>query len=120
MTDYNKGMIPNFEEHKRRIEEIKNDSFDGNVVPLGRSERKLIEEASSIVLGDPKDAIKYLNQGVAILKNMIFSIREDRIGISRENALGFHLELVEVGLVKMNEHFLGLLAQVKNNQGHYA
>lgn len=105
--------MPNFEEYKRRIEEIKNGSFDGNMVPLGRSERKLIDEASSIALGNPKEAMEYLNQGVAVLKGMIYSIGEDRIGTSRENALGFHLEFVEVGLLKMNEHFLEFLAQVE-------
>ncbi|MFA4870211.1 MAG: hypothetical protein WC623_18580 [Pedobacter sp.] len=108
-------MISNFEEYKRRIEEIKNGSFNGNMVPISRSYRKLIEEADQAALGNRKEAIEYLNKGVAILKDMISNIAEDRIGTSRENARGFHLELVEVEIVKMNEHFSDLLTKRENN-----
>lgn len=74
-------MTPNFDIANQVIIDIKNCSFDGNLVPFCRYERDLLYEASKFAREKPNEAIEYLADGVTVLNSMIVSLREDRYGM---------------------------------------
>lgn len=105
-------MTPSFDLTNKIILDIKNDSFDGNVVPYLRYEREVLDKASKIALENPNDAIDYLADGITVLNSMIFSIREDRYGVDKE--LSLKLEFIEASLLNMYKHFLNLLKEIES------
>ncbi|WP_316819324.1 hypothetical protein [Pedobacter nyackensis] len=105
-------MTPSFDLANKVILDIKNGSFNGEMLPFLRYERELLDEASKIARENPNDAIDYLADGITALNSMIFSIREDRYGV--EKNMSFQLELIEAALLKIYEHFLNLLKEIES------
>lgn len=107
-------MTPSFEVANQIILDIKNDNFDGNIIPFISFDRGLTDEATLIAFGDPIVAQEYLADGITILNSMIFSIREDRYGVDINTSN--QLKLIEAGLLNIYQHFLSLSAKIEHNK----
>lgn len=104
-------MTPSFEIANTIILSMIDGNFNGDLTPFVRNGHVLVDEANRIALGDPSDAIEYLADGTTILNSMIFSLREARYGVGKNQNL--QLELAEMSLCDIYKHFLDLLTKIQ-------